>query len=90
MSESRIKNMNDINDVKSTVIGKNKKILEFGTPDDSATEIFKRNQCTIRQFRLDSANIDSLNTKKLFGDEKFDVIVIDKILESQKNPTKIL
>ena len=90
MSEFDIKNMDSVNDIKSTMIGKNKKILEFGTPDDSATEIFKRNQCTIRQFGLDSGNVDSLNTKKLFGDEKFDVIIIDKILESLENPTKIL
>ena len=79
--------MDDINNIKSTMIGKNKKILEFGASDDSTAEIFKRNKCTIRQFGLDSGNVDSLNTKKLFGDEKFDVIIIDKILE---NPTKIL
>ena len=87
MSEFDIKNMDSINDIKSTMIGKNKKILEFGASDDSATKIFKRDKCTIRQFGLDSGNVDSLNTKKLFGDEKFDVIIIDKILE---NPTKIL
>ena len=90
MSEFDIKNMDSVNDIKSTMIGKNKKILEFGASDDSTAEIFKRNKCTIRQFGLDSENVDSLNTKKLFGDEKFDVIVIDKILESLKNPTKIL
>ena len=90
MSESDIKNMDSINDIKSTVIGKNKKILEFETSDDSTAEIFKHNKCTIRQFGLDSGNVDSLNTKKLFGDEKFDVIIIDKILEGLKNPTKIL
>ena len=90
MSESNIKNMDAANGIKSTMIGKNKKILEFGATDDSAAKIFKRNKCTIRQFGLDSENIDSLNTKKLFGNEKFDVIIIDKILESLKNPTKIL
>jgi len=90
MSESNIKNMDAANGIKSTMIGKNKKILEFGATDDSAAKIFKRNKCTIRQFGLDSGNIDSLNTKKLFGNEKFDVIIIDKILESLKNPTKIL
>ena len=90
MSESNIKNMDAANGIKSTMIGKNKKILEFGAADDSAAKIFKRNKCTIRQFGLDSGNIDSLNTKKLFGNEKFDVIIIDKILESLKNPTKIL
>ena len=90
MSESDIKNMDSINDIKSTVIGKNKKILEFETSDDSTAEIFKHNKCTIRQFGLDSGNVDSLNTKKLFRDEKFDVIIIDKILESLENPTKIL
>ena len=74
MSESNIKNMDSINDIKSTVIGKNKKILEFGASDDSTAEIFKRNKCTIRQFELDSVNVNSLNTKKLFGDEKFDVM----------------
>ena len=90
MSESDIKNMDSINDIKSTVIGKNKKILEFETSDDSTAEIFKHNKCTIRQFGLDSKNVDSLNTKKLFGDQKFDAIVIDKMLESLENPTKIL
>ena len=90
MSEFDIKNMDIVNDIKSTMIGKNKKILEFGASDDSTAEIFKRNKCTIRQFGLDSENVDSLNTKKLFGDEKFDVIIIDKILESLENPTKIL
>ena len=90
MSEFDIKNMDNINSIKSTVIGKNKKILEFGASDDSTAEIFKRNKCTIRQFGLDSVNVHSLNTKKLFGDEKFDVIIIDKILESLENPTKIL
>ena len=90
MSESHIKNIDGVNDIKSTMIGKNKKILEFGASDDSAAKIFKRDKCTIRQFGLDSGNIDSLNTKKLFGNEKFDVIIIDKILESLKNPTKIL
>jgi len=90
MSEFDIKNMDIVNDIKSTMIGKNKKILEFGASDDSTAEIFKRNKCTIRQFGLDSENVDSLNTKKLFGDEKFDAIVIDKILESLENPTKIL
>ena len=90
MSEFDIKNMDIVNDIKSTMIGKNKKILEFGAADDSAAKIFKRDKCTIRQFGLDSGNIDSLNTKKLFGNEKFDVIIIDKILESLKNPTKIL
>jgi len=90
MSEFDIKNMDSVNDIKSTMIGKNKKILEFGASDDSTAEIFKRNKCTIRQFGLDSENVDSLNTKKLFGDEKFDAIVIDKILESLENPTKIL
>ena len=90
MSESNIKNMDAANGIKSTMIGKNKKILEFGAADDSAAKIFKRDKCTIRQFGLDSENIDSLNTKKLFGNEKFDVIIIDKILESLKNPTKIL
>ncbi len=90
MSEFDIKNMDIVNDIKSTMIGKNKKILEFGASDDSTAEIFKRNKCTIRQFGLDSENVDSLNTKKLFGNEKFDAIVIDKILESLENPTKIL
>jgi hypothetical protein len=90
MSESHIKNIDGVNDIKSTMIGKNKKILEFGASDDSAAKIFKRDKCTIRQFGLDSGNIDSLNTKKLFGNEKFDVIIIDKILESLENPTKIL
>jgi len=90
MSEFDIKNMDSVNDIKSTMIGKNKKILEFGASDDSAAKIFKRNKCTIRQFGLDSGNVHSLNTKKLFGDEKFDVIIIDKILESLENPTKIL
>ena len=90
MSEFDIKNMDIVNDIKSTMIGKNKKILEFGASDDSTAEIFKRNKCTIRQFGLDSVNVHSLNTKKLFGDEKFDAIVIDKILESLENPTKIL
>ena len=90
MSESHIKNMDVANDIKSNMIGKNKKILEFGASDDSTAEIFKRNKCTIRQFGLDSVNVHSLNTKKLFGDEKFDVIIIDKILESLENPTKIL
>ena len=90
MSEFDIKNMDIVNDIKSTMIGKNKKILEFGASDDSTAEIFKRNKCTIRQFGLDSVNVHSLNTKKLFGDEKFDVIIIDKILESLENPTKIL
>ena len=90
MSESHIKNMDVANGIKSNMIGKNKKILEFGASDDSTAEIFKRNKCTIRQFGLDSVNVHSLNTKKLFGDEKFDVIIIDKILESLENPTKIL
>ena len=90
MPESHIKNMDVANDIKSNMIGKNKKILEFGASDDSTAEIFKRNKCTIRQFGLDSGNVHSLNTKKLFGDEKFDVIIIDKILESLENPTKIL
>ena len=90
MSEFDIKNMDIVNDIKSTMIGKNKKILEFGASDDSTAEIFKRNKCTIRQFGLDSVNVHSLNTKKLFGDEKFDVIIIDKILGSLENPTKIL
>ena len=90
MSEFDIKNMDIVNDIKSTMIGKNKKILEFGASDDSAAKIFKRDKCTIRQFGLDSGNVDSLTTKKLFGDEKFDVIIIDKILESLENPTKIL
>jgi len=90
MSEFDIKNMDSVNDIKSTMIGKNKKILEFGASDDSTAEIFKRNKCTIRQFGLDSVNVHSLNTKKLFGDEKFDVIIIDKILGSLENPTKIL
>ena len=90
MSESDIKNIDVANNIKSKMIGKNKKILEFGTPDDSTAKMFKRNNCTIRQFGLDSKNVDSLNTKKLFGDEKFDAIVIDKMLESLENPTKIL
>ena len=90
MSEFDIKNMDSINDIKSTVIGKNKKILEFGASDDSTAEIFKHNKCTIRQFGLGSGNVDSFNTKKLFGDEKFDVIIIDKIQESLENSTKIL
>ena len=82
MSGSNIKNMDAANGIKSTMIGKNKKILEFGASDDSTAEIFKRNKCTIRQFGLDSVNVHSLNTKKLFGDEKFDFIFLVFSLKS--------
>jgi len=105
MFENRTKNLENVNDIKSIMVGKNKKILEFGIFDDSATQIFKNNNCTITQLTFDSknkkneskfadkiisGNIDSLNIKKLFENEKFDVITIDKILGSLQNPTVIL
>jgi hypothetical protein len=105
MPKSYMNNLDTINEIKSTMVGNDKKILEFGTSNNSTTKIFKKNNCTITQFtfnlkniknesehvdKIISGDIHSFDSTKLFGNEKFDVIIINEFSSIMIKPTIIL
>ena len=85
--------------------GSNKKVLEIGTATGYISKILKEKNCQVTGVEINPdwaneaskyvdrmivGNIENLDFKKEFPNEKFDVILLGDTLEHLQNPVKIL
>jgi len=105
LGEIDLKNPKNSHDFQILFTGSNKKVLEIGTATGYISKILKENNCKVTGVEVNSdwaneaakyvdrmitGDIEDLDFKKEFDNEKFDVILVADILEHLHDPVKTL
>ncbi len=105
LGKINLKNPKNSHDFQILFTGFNKKVLEIGTATGYISKILKENNCQVTGVevnpdwaneaskftdRMIIGNIENLDFKKEFDNEKFDVILMGDILEHLHNPAELL